>query len=181
MPGDSLPDVAEQPAGRLAFEQPGIAVAVVDVVARLPARRIMHVQDQVQAVLPAPLHAGIDPVETVLAGGQAHVVLVGEQLVMERKPDRIGARRGDEGDVLLRDIVVLELLPKRSRFVGPDHLAQQVIDHPRRIGPAEAEHVPLRVEPVPEVGSLDEEGLPVRSDQGGPVDGHEGFGRAGRH
>ena len=46
-----------------------------------------------------------------------------------------------------------------------DHLLEHLVDHPCRIGLLEAEHVTLRIEPVSEVGALDEESVTIRFDE----------------
>ena len=45
--GDALPDVDEQLLAGLALKEPGIAMAVVDVVARLSAGTVVHIENQV--------------------------------------------------------------------------------------------------------------------------------------
>ena len=160
--GDALPDVDEQLLARLALEQPGIAMAVVDVVARLSARTVMHVENEVKTRGTAPVHHRIDAGKAVLILGTAHVVLVGEKPVVERQADGVGSLACDESDVGTGDVVVLELLPEVGSKIRTHSLLDHQIDHPRRIGLAQAEHVTLGVEPVAQVGALDIELLAVR-------------------
>ena len=82
--GDALPDVAEELLRSLAFKKPRIAVAVVDVVAGLSARGIVHIQDHIQPMPAAPSDHIIQTFESVLTGGQAHIIFVSEELVVER-------------------------------------------------------------------------------------------------
>ena len=74
--GDPLPDVAEQGLRGFAPEKPGIAVTVIDVGTGLSARGVVHVQDQVQAVFAAPIHAAVHEQEAVPAAFRTHVVFV---------------------------------------------------------------------------------------------------------
>ena len=178
--GNTLPDVAEELLALLALEKPGVAVAVVDVIARLSARRIMHVEDEVEMVVAAPVHDAVDAGKAVLLRAQTHVIFVREELVVEGQTDGVGSRRGDKLDVPARDIVVLEGFPKLGRKVGSRQLAEHLVNHPRGIGARETEHVPLGIEPVPEVCPPDQEFRPVGLNQIRALHPHEGFRPVGR-
>ena len=92
---------------------------------------------------------------------------------MEGQADRVGAGGCDIGDILLGDVILLEGFPERVRLVGADEGAQHVVDEVGRIGFLEAEHVTLRIEPVPQVGPLDQEGFAVSPDERRAVDADE--------
>ena len=173
--GDALPDVAEQLLARLALEEPGVAIAVVDVVAGLRPRTVVHVENEVETCLPTPVNNLVDALEAVLLVGEAHVVLMGEELVVERQADGVGARALDVANVGLGDVVVLELPPEAGCLVGSHGLLQQQVDHPGGVGLREAEHVALGVEPVAQVGALDVEAFAVGLDEVGALYVHEAF------
>ena len=52
--GYLAPDIAELLLALLTFEQPGVTVSVVDVIARLSAWTVVHIQNQIQVVGLAP-------------------------------------------------------------------------------------------------------------------------------
>lgn len=54
--GYSLPDVAEELLACFTLEKPGITMSIVDIVACLSARAVVHVQNQMQAVFAAPFY-----------------------------------------------------------------------------------------------------------------------------
>ena len=168
--GNSLPDVDKQLLARLALEQPGIAMAVVDVVARLSAGTVVHVENQVETRVTAPVHHRVDAGKAVLILGAAHVVLVGEEPVVEGQADGVGSLSRDEGNVGTRDVVVLELAPELGGKVRTHGLLDHQVDHPGRVGLAQTEHVALRIEPVAQIRSLNIEFLSVRLDEVGPFD-----------
>ena len=151
----ALPDVAEELLRGLALEEPGVAVAVVDVVAGLAAGAVVHVEYEVEARLAAPAHHIVYALETVLMGGEPHVVFIGEELVVEGQADGVGTLVADEEDVVAGDVVVLEVGPELCGHIGTHHLLEEQVYHPCRIGAAEAEHVAFGVEPVAQVGALD--------------------------
>ena len=45
--GDALPDTAEQLLTLLALEEPGLAMSVVDIITRLSAWAVVHIQNKV--------------------------------------------------------------------------------------------------------------------------------------
>ena len=94
---------------------------------------------------------------------------------MERDTDSVGACRCDELYVCTGYIVVLEHFPEFGREIWSDKFAEHVVDHSGRVGLAETEHVSFRIEPVSEVGSLDEESASVRGDDVRSLDVHESF------
>ena len=109
----------------------------------------------------------------VLPGRKAHVVFVGEELVVERQADCVGACRGNELDVFARDIVVFELLPEFGGIFFAGKLAKHLVNETRRVGSLETEHIALGVEPVAEVRTADVELRSVRLDEIGPLDFYE--------
>ena len=64
--GDSPPYILEQLPGRGAFEEPWVAVAVVDVVTGLAARAVVHVEYQIEPCIAAPFHKSVHDEEAVL-------------------------------------------------------------------------------------------------------------------
>ena len=158
---DALPDVNEQLLARLALEQPRIAVTVIDVVAGLPTRAVVHVENQVEARGPAPIHHRVDAGKSVLLPGAPHVILIGEESVVEGQTDGVGTLTRDETDVGAGDVVVLELAPEVGGKVRTHGLLDHQVNHPRRVGLAQAEHIALGVEPVAQVGALDIQFLAV--------------------
>ena len=170
---DALPDVAEQLLAGLALEQPGIAMAVIDIVARLSAGAVVHVENQVESRGTAPTHHRVDAGKTVLVLGPSHIVLVGEQPVVEGKTDGVGSLTCDKGDIGTGDVVVLELTPEVGGEVRSHGLLDHQVDHPGRVGLAQAEHVAFWVEPVAQIGALDIEFLAVRFHQVGSLDSDE--------
>ena len=160
--GDGAPDFAVLALEPLAPEEPRVAVAVVDVRAGLPAGAVMHVEDDLEPVGAAPADGGVQAAEALRGVVGAEVVLGGEELVVEGEADGVRAGRGDEGDVGLGDVVVLEGRPEVRRLLGADELAEHLVDEVRGVALAEAEHVAFGVEPVAEVRPPDEE-LPAVS------------------
>ena len=84
----------------------------------------MHVKDQVEACFPAPVHNAVYAGETVLVGGQSHIILVGEQFIMEGETDGVGSRPGDELYIFTGDIVVFECFPEFGGEVGAYHFTE---------------------------------------------------------
>ncbi len=164
---DALPDVDEQLLARLTLKQPGVTMTIVDVVTRLSAWTVVHVENQIEASGTAPVHHRVDAGKAVLFLGATHVVLVGEKPVVEGQADGVGSLAGDEVDVGTSDVIVLELSPKISGKVRTHGLLDHQVDHPGRIGLAEAEHVALGIEPVAQICTLDIKFLSVRLHQVG--------------
>ena len=169
--GNLAPDVAEELLTAITLEEPGIAVAVVDIIARLTTRTVVHIENQVEVVGLAPAHHRVDACVTVFLACLSHIVFISEELVVERQADGVGTLRGDEVDIGLRHIVVLELLPELCREVRSHSLLEQQVDHPSRVGAAEAEHIPFRIKPVAKVRALDEEFLAIGLDEVMALDG----------
>ena len=155
--GYPAPDVTVELLADFAVEQPGIAVAVVDVVARLSAGGVVHVEDEVQVRFAAPLYQAVHAGKAVLVGSQPHIVLVRKQFVMERQADGVGTLLLDEADVLARHIIVLECFPEVGGKVRSHQLAEHLVDETARVGLAEPKHVSFRIQPVAQVGTHDEE------------------------
>ena len=128
--GDALPDVAEQLLALLALEEPRVAVAVVDIVARLRAWAVVHVENEIEPGIATPADYLVYALETVLIVGEPHVVFIGEQLVVEWKTDGVCSRLCNEVDVGLSDVVVFELLPETCCLVWPHSLFQHQVNHP---------------------------------------------------
>lgn len=136
-------------------EEVGPAQGVVDVRARLPARRAMQVEDDVEPVLAAPLDAALDQREAVLA--EAAVVVQDDPRV-DRDAQRVVAARGDRGDVLLGHIGVAEAPPESGSGLVADQPRDQALDLARaRALVAEQPHVALREQPVPQADAAQED------------------------
>ena len=175
--GDLLPDVAEKLLGSLAFEQPRVAIAVVDVVACLSSWSIVHIEDDIETIFTAPADGIVKPFKAILIGSQSHIVLVCEELVVEWDTDGVGSCRSDELNVLFSHIVVLEHLPELCSKVRTDHFTEHLVYKSCGICLLEAEHIALRIKPVAEICSLDEELGSVRSHKVLSVDPDEIGGR----
>ena len=171
--GYLLPDVAHQLLAPLAVEEPRIAIAIIDVVTSLSVRTVVHIENEVKTVGLAPAHHRVHACKAVLPRRQPHVVLVGEELVVERQAYRVGTRRGYEVYVAAGDVVVLELRPEVGSGIGAHQLAQHLIDHPRAVGLREAEHIPLGVEPVAKVCTLNIQSRPVGLHQIGALNANK--------
>ena len=164
--GNLLPDIAEQQLTLFAFEQPGITEAVVNVIARLTTRTIMHVENQVKSCLPAPFHHLVNPPKSFAAViGQPHIVLIGKEFVVEWQANCIRTCRGNETDVGLSDVVLLELLPECRSLIGTDGLTKHQVYHPRGVSLTQSEHIPFRIEPVAQIGTLNEQFPAIRLHQ----------------
>ena len=163
--GNLTPDVTEELLALLALEQPGVSMTIIDVIARLTARAVVHVEDEIEVVDLAPAHHGVDALVAVFLPCQSHIVLVGEELVVKWQTDGIGSLLCDEVDISLGDVVVLELLPELSRFIGTYSLFEEEVDHPGGVGATETEHITFGIQPVAEVRTLDEEFLSIRLDE----------------
>ena len=161
--GNLLPYVAEELLRCFAFKQPRIAVAVVDVVSGLSSWGVVHIENDIEAVLAAPADGIVKPLEAVLSGSQSHIVLVCEELVVERNTDGVGSCRSDELNVLFSHIIVLEHLPELCSKVRAYHFTEHLVNQSCGICLLEAEHIALRIKPVAEICSLDEELGSVRS------------------
>ena len=118
----------------------------------------MHVEDEVEPLGAAPLHQLVNDAEPfVCIVSQTHVILVGEEPVVEWQAHSIGSPLANEVQVITGDVVLFELLPEAGGLVGAHQLAQHEIDHPRGVGAAETEHIAFGIEPVAQIGTLDEE------------------------
>ena len=174
--GYLAPDIAELLLALLTFEQPGVTVSVVDVIARLSAWTVVHIQNQIQVVGLAPGDDRVDACVAILLACLSHVILVAEQLVVERQTNGVGTLIGNEVDILTCHVVILELLPELGSGVGTHGLFHHQVDHPRRVGTSETEHVTLGVQPVAQVCALNQEFLTVGLDEVVAVDGDEPIG-----
>ena len=157
VPGNLLPYVAEELLRCLAFKKPRVAVAVVNVVSCLSAWSVVHIENDIETVLATPADGIVKPLEAVLGGSQSHIVLVCEELVVERDTDGVSPCRSYELNVLFCHIVVLEHLPELCSKVRTDHFTEHLVNKSCGIGLLKAEHIALRIQPVAEIGSLDEE------------------------
>ena len=171
--GYLAPDLTEQLLRGLTLKEPGIAVPVVDVVASLTTGAVVHIENQVEPVGLAPAHHRVDACIAVLLARLSHIVFVCEEFIVERQTDGVGTLRGDEVDIGLRYVVVLELLPEFSRDVWSYSLLEQQVDHPGGVRTAEAEHITLRIEPVAEVRALNKQFLTVGLNQVVALNGDE--------
>ena len=133
----------------------------------------MHVKDKVEVVGFAPAHHAVDAGEAVLIGGEAHVVFISEELIMEGETDCIGTCGRDIVDVGLGDIVIFELCPEFCRLVGTHEMTHDIIDLSGSIHASEAKHIAFGIEPVAEIRAYDEELGAVGLDEIGSVDLHK--------
>ena len=136
-------------------------MAVVDVVTSLTARTVVHIQNQVKTLGTAPFHHRIDAGKAVLLTGEAHIILIGKEPIVEGQTDSVRSLLGNETDVGTGDVVVLELTPEIGGEIRTHSLLNHQVNHPRRVGLAEAEHITLRVQPVAQVGTLNIEFLTI--------------------
>ena len=155
--GNLAPDVAEELLRGLTFVDPGIAVAIVDVVARLTSRTIMHVENQIEMVGTAPANNAVDTLIAVFLACLPHIVLIGKELVVEGQTDGVGSLLCNEVDVGLRYIIVLELLPEVGRGIRTHCFLKEQVDHPSRVRAAETEHIALGIQPIAEVCTLNKQ------------------------
>ena len=81
---DPSPNRAEKLLALLTLEQPGITIAIVNIISGLATRSIVHVQDQVNAIVTAPADNAVHTGKTILIGFQSHIILIREQFIMER-------------------------------------------------------------------------------------------------
>ena len=174
--GYLAPYLAEQLLTLFTLEEPGVAMSVVDIVARLSTRTVVHVQNQIQTIGLTPRDHRVDTLIAILLARLSHVVLIGEQLVVEWQSDGVCPLMGNEVDILACHVVILELLPELGCSIRPHGLFHHEVDHPRRVGTSETEHIPLRVQPVAQIGALNQEFLTVRFDEVVPLDSHKPSG-----
>ena len=160
-----LPNVTEELLRSLAFKEPRVAVAVIDIVSCLSSWSIMHIEDDIKTMCAAPADHVIKPLEAVLISCQSHIILISEELIMERHTNSVRSSRCNKLDILFSHVIVLEHLPELCSKVRSDHLLEHLVDHPCRVCLLEAEHVSLRIEPVTEICTLDEESVAIRLDQ----------------
>ena len=172
-PGNLAPDVTEQLLTLLTLEQPRIAMPVVDIITRLSTGTVVHVEDQIQIVGLAPADHRINALITILLTRLSHIVLVGEELIVERQPNGICALTGDEIDISTGHVVILESLPERCREVWSHSLLEHQVYHPGRIGATKPEHIAFRIEPVTQVCTLNKELFAIRFDQVMPFYGYK--------
>lgn len=132
-------------------------MSVINIVARLSARAIVHVQNQMQAVFAAPFYGLVHHAESLSFIVLAHIIFACEEFVVERQADGVGTCACDVGDIILGDIMVLESLPERSGEIRTSQLADHSVDHPLAVGFLEVEHIAFRIEPVAQVGTYDVE------------------------
>ena len=148
-----------------------ISMAIVDIIACLTTRAVVHIEDQIEPISLAPTDHAIDTLIAVFRTCLTHIILVSEEFVVEGQTDGVGTLLGDEIDIGTSDVVVLELLPELGREVWSHSLLEQQIDHPGRVGTTEAEHITLGVKPVAKVRALDEEFFAIGLYQVVPLDG----------
>ena len=129
--GYLAPNLAEELLRRFALEEPGIAVPIIDVVARLSAWAVVHIEDEIEPVGTAPTDDAVDALVAILCACLAHIVLVGEELVVEGQADGVGTLLSNEVDVGTGHIVVLELLPELGCEVRTYGFLEEQVDHPR--------------------------------------------------
>ena len=147
-------------------EQPRITVRIVDVVAGLPARTVVHIENQPQPGVTTPLYNAVHEGKSLLGIMQPEILLPGEELVMERQPHGRSSGRSDVIDIFACDVILAKRTPETLHIGRADQLAQPFMDAVRRIGAlGKLKEVSLRIEPMPEVRAPDFEALPVSVDQ----------------
>ena len=107
----------------------------------------MHVQDDVQPFSFAPRHEAIQAL--VAHTGQAARFVFGyKQAPIERRAHVVESGLFEKMHIVLRDKALIPHPPKRAcRFLA-DQLADDLVDQPRRVGPAEAPHIAFGQQPV---------------------------------
>ena len=171
------PDVAVQLLAGFTVKQPRIAITVINIVTRLTAGSIVHIEDEIQVGFTAPVYKAIHTGKSVLIDRQSHIVLVCKQFVMERKANGIGSRTLDETDILTGHVIILECFPEFGSKVRSHQLAEHLVDETSRIGLVELEHITFRIQPVAQVGSHNEKLRAVRFYQVRSLNGYKGSGR----
>src|SRR5215472_7112409 len=78
--------------------KPGIASAVINVRARLPAGRGVQIKNQINMFGAAPVDQLVQQLETIR-------VIALKQVVMQGHPNRIESGSMQQGDVLMRNVV----------------------------------------------------------------------------
>ena len=154
--GNLAPYLTEKLLRGLTLIDPGIAVAVVNVIARLSSRTIVHIENQVQVVGLTPAHHRVNTLITVFLTNLSHIVFIGEELIVKGQTDGVGALLGNKVDIGLGHVVVLELLPELCCKVRTYSLFEQQVDHPGRVGTSESEHIAFRIQPVAQIGALNQ-------------------------
>ena len=94
----------------------------------------MHIENQIQTIRFAPAHDGVDAHMTVLLSCLTHIVLIGEEFIVEGQTDGVGTLRGNEVDISTGDIVIFELLPELCGEIRAYSLLEEQVDHPGRVG-----------------------------------------------
>ena len=102
-------------------------------------------------MLPAPSDHVVETPESFVRIVRPEIVLDREELVVERQPHRVRARRRDECDVILGDVTLLERRPELCSLLRPNELTEHLVHHVRRLAFAEPEHVAFGIEPVTEI------------------------------
>ena len=110
---------------------------------------------------------------TVLLSCLTHIVLIGEEFVVEGQTDSVGTLRGNEVDISTGDIVIFELLPELCGEIRAYSLFEEQVNHPGRVGASETEHVAFRIQPVTEVRALYQQLLSIGLNQVVAIDGNE--------
>ena len=148
-------------------------MSVVDIVASLSTRTVVHVKYKIEVVCLAPAHHRVDALVAVFLASHAHIILIGEEFVVKGQSDGVGTLLSNEIDVGLGNVVVLELLPEFGSKVGTYGLLHHQVDHPSRVGTSETEHISLGVKPVSKIGSLYQQLLAVGFDKVVTANGHK--------
>ena len=126
----------------------------------------MHVENQPQPGVAAPLHNAVHEGESFLGIMQPEILLRGEKFVVERQTHGRSSGRSDVIYILACDVVLAERTPETLHIGRTDQLAQTFMDAARRIGAfGKLKEVTLGIEPVSEVGAPDFETVPVPIDQ----------------
>ena len=105
-------------------------MTIINIIARLTAWAVVHIQNEIQVIGLAPVHHRIDALITVFSTCLSHIILIGEELIVKRQTDGVGALTGDEIDIGLGYVIVLELLPELGGGIRSYSLLEQQVDHP---------------------------------------------------
>ena len=108
----------------------------------------MHIEDDAQVLVATPVHDPVNQAKSLCAVVPAHIILVGEEFVMERYANGVHARLGNVMNVGLGDIVLLELVPEVGRKLLARQFTKHLVDETIGRSFAETEHIPLGIDPV---------------------------------
>ena len=118
----------------------------------------MHVEHDIHVVFLRPREQAVG--ETEAAG-----VVGEEELVVEGEADGVESEIVEEADVVFGDVAFVPLMPEVFGGGGADEFGEVVLDLARGLRAVfEFEHVSLRLKPVAEVHTAEQDGLVVGGD-----------------